>query len=137
MNRTDLQKLAEIRLQEAKILLDNNAFNGAYYLCGYGVECALKSCVAKNVNQYDFPDKNTVINSHTHDLKQLIKIAGLSIQHEREERENRQFSIYWNIVSNWKETSRYEQHTSQKAIALYQAINDPINGIMTWIQTYW
>ena len=37
MNRNDFQQLAEIRVKEAKVLLDNQCFDGAYYLLGYAV----------------------------------------------------------------------------------------------------
>ncbi len=60
MNRSDLQKLAVIRIKEAKLLLDNDAYEGSYYLAGYAVECALKACFAKQTKQYEFPDKRAV-----------------------------------------------------------------------------
>ncbi len=41
MNRAQLQELTKLRVEEAKILYENNCFNGAYYLLGYAVECAL------------------------------------------------------------------------------------------------
>lgn len=47
MNRGELQELALIRLQDAKVLLDNHCFDGAFYLSGYTIECALKACIAK------------------------------------------------------------------------------------------
>jgi hypothetical protein len=47
MNRNDLQNLSRLREKEAKVLLDNGCFAGAYYLLGYAVECALKACIAK------------------------------------------------------------------------------------------
>lgn len=48
MNRKDLQELSKLRLKEAKLLIDNNSFDGAYYLCGYSVECALKAWIRKH-----------------------------------------------------------------------------------------
>jgi len=45
MNRVDLQKLSRIRVKEAKVLLDNGYFNGAYYLLGYSVECYCQGLV--------------------------------------------------------------------------------------------
>ena len=39
MNRSDLQKIADIRVADAKLLLDAGRFEGAYYLIGYAVEC--------------------------------------------------------------------------------------------------
>ncbi len=47
MNRSDLQNLATIRLRDAEVLLDNGRYDGAYYLLGYVIECALKACIAK------------------------------------------------------------------------------------------
>jgi hypothetical protein len=41
MNRADLQQIAELRLQEARTLLTGGFPDGAYYLAGYAVECAL------------------------------------------------------------------------------------------------
>jgi HEPN domain-containing protein len=43
LNRRDFQELALVRLNEAKVLLDAGHFDGAYYLAGYAVECALKA----------------------------------------------------------------------------------------------
>jgi len=68
MNRHDLRELALIRLREARVLLKNGNYEGAYYLCGYVVECGLKACIAKQTRRYDFPDKKTVDESYTHDL---------------------------------------------------------------------
>jgi HEPN domain-containing protein len=56
MNRYDFQKLARIRLEEAKVLLRHGKYEGCYYLCGYAVEFALKACIAKMTERYDFPD---------------------------------------------------------------------------------
>jgi len=43
MNRVDLQQLAELRLKESKALFAAGFPEGAYYLAGYAVECALKA----------------------------------------------------------------------------------------------
>jgi len=68
MNRNDFQRLAELRLKEARVLLAAELPDGAYYLSGYAVECALKACIAKRTREHDFPEKKLVIDSHTHDL---------------------------------------------------------------------
>lgn len=57
MNRADLQNLAELRINEAKLLLDRGFYQGAYYVAGYAIECALKACIAKKTQQFDFPEK--------------------------------------------------------------------------------
>lgn len=85
LNRQKLQQLAESRLAEAKVLLDAGYFTGAYYLAGLGIECALKASLAKAVQQYDFPDKDFVINVYRHELGNLIKLdAALSTELQRD-----------------------------------------------------
>jgi hypothetical protein len=46
-------------------------------LAGYSVECGLKACVAKQIREHDFPDRQFVLDSYTHDLNRLIGLAGL------------------------------------------------------------
>jgi hypothetical protein len=46
VNRSDFQELAELHLQHARALLDAQLYSGAYYMCGYVVECALKAVFA-------------------------------------------------------------------------------------------
>lgn len=47
MFRKDFQDLAMVRVREAEMLLAAGLFDGAYYLAGLAVECALKACIAK------------------------------------------------------------------------------------------
>ena len=63
MNRRDFQALATLRVKEVKVLLGNQCFEGAYYLLGYAVECALKACIAKHYRRFDFPNRQTVNES--------------------------------------------------------------------------
>jgi hypothetical protein len=66
MNRKDLQALSQLRAREARYLLKGGHLSGAYYLLGYSVECALKACIAKRVQRYDFPDKQLAQEVYTH-----------------------------------------------------------------------
>ena len=78
MNRADLQKLANLRIEEAKVLLDNGYYAGSYYLAGYAVECALKACIAKLTKRYDFPpDRSAINNIYVHKPETLMKSAQL------------------------------------------------------------
>ena len=74
LNRDKLRQLADSRIQEAKVLLERNHYTGAYYLTGLGVECALKACLARAVQQHDFPDKDFVNAAYTHNLERLLKL---------------------------------------------------------------
>src|SRR2546423_7473761 len=108
MNRNDLKELALARLREAKVLLENGEFSGAYYLAGYVVECALKAVIAKQTRRYDFPDKNRANDSWVHDPTRLISVAGLKDFWDKEIKNDPKFYDNWNVVKDWKEDKRYQ-----------------------------
>jgi len=137
MNRNDLKEIAKIRLKEARTLLNNRNYDGAYYLCGYVIECALKACIAKQTKRYDFPNKRTVDESYTHNLTRLLKVAGLERYLDVEMRRNPKFALSWAVVKDWSEESRYEKHTSKEAQDLRSAIVNKRNGVLKWIRHYW
>lgn len=134
MNRTDLQRLAELRLREADHLLNAELYAGAYYLLGYSVECGLKACIAKQIRQYDFPDRRLINDSYTHNLETLLRLSGL-----REElRADPELDLNWTVVKDWSEQSRYELGISEvRARDLNDAINDAANGVLPWLRTRW
>jgi hypothetical protein len=45
----ELRKIVSARLKDAEILYTANRFDGAFYLCGYAVELALKIKVCKTL----------------------------------------------------------------------------------------
>jgi hypothetical protein len=138
MNRSDLQTLADIRARESKVLLDNGCSHGAYYLAGYAIECALKACIAKQVNRYDFPDKNLANKAFTHDLTALVQLAGLKAALDAESASSRPFDLNWTVVKDWSEQKRYESVISLvEARDMYSAVVDPTNGILPWLKNYW
>ena len=137
MNREDFQKLAEQRLNEARILLDGECYEGAYYLVGYVVECALKACISKQTKQYDFPIKNSA-KVYTHDLNDLLRLSGLEEEHRKHSKENTDFESNWSIVKDWKEETRYSlEITKDKTEALYSAITDGRDGVLSWLRNWW
>lgn len=136
MNRQDFKNIALMRLKEVEVLLNNRQYSGAYYLSGYVVECALKACIARQTRKFDFPDKKTVIGSYTHDLKQLVKVAGLENE-LNSLLQNPDFTSRWVRVKEWTEESRYQKHSKQKALEMYEAIKDPNYGVLQWLQQHW
>lgn len=137
MNRDDLKELALIKLEDARVLLENERYDGAYYLCGYVVECGLKACIAKQTKQYDFPDRNTVNQSWTHDLEKLVGTADLGSCLAEEMKKDKQFKQNWVVVKDWSEESRYQRLGEQEARDLYSAITDKEGGVLQWIEQYW
>lgn len=136
MNRQDLQNLALTRLEEVEVLLNNHQYSGAYYLSGYVIECALKACIAKQTQEFDFPDKKNVMDSYTHDLEKLVKVAKLDTQF-KDILKDPNFSSRWSMVKDWSEESRYQTHSQQKALDIYLAITDPTHGVLQWLQQHY
>lgn len=101
MNRYDFQKLATVRAREAKLLLNKKFYNGAYYLAGYAIECALKACIAKDTKRFEFPPNRKIIEKvYTHDLKELLAAAGLKALFDNELKTNQELEKYWSSVKD-------------------------------------
>jgi HEPN domain-containing protein len=137
MDRKDLRALSRVRLSEARALLNAGLPDGAYYLAGYAVECALKACIAKETQRYEFPEKKRVNASHTHDLGELVKVAELQDELLAAARADPLFREYWNDVQEWSEQSRYDKHSQESAQDLIEAISGRNHGVMKWVKHYW
>lgn len=131
-SRADFEKLMDLRMAEAKLLLDQKDWDGAYYLAGYAVEFALKVRIISQLMKSDsFPDKKLAENFYKHDLTVLRKAAGLDDEMDRDAA----VRSHWDIVRGWTEQSRYEIGTTEKeATDLYGAIE---KGVLPWIKARW
>src|SRR4051812_39730255 len=108
MDRAELQKLANERIAEARALLAVKRWAGAYYLAGYAVECGLKSCVITYLMRTDrFPERKYSEQCWTHNLAQLLGVAGLTADFEAACRADPNLQANWDIVDEWSESSRY------------------------------
>jgi hypothetical protein len=101
------------------------------------VECAIKACIARKTNRYEFPDLRTVTASYSHDLERLIGVAGLSTQLESDAQIDPPFAVNWRTVKDWSEQSRYEVRTVIDAANLVSAIGDPRHGVLRWLRQHW
>jgi len=137
MNKTEFENLASIRIKEAEILLTADCYQGAYYLAGYALECILKACIAKQVKEFDFPDKKLANDSYTHKLANLVITAGLKEKLVEQENQNEGFKLNWAVVNKWSEESRYEcVIKKQDAYDLFIAITDNESGVLPWLKKY-
>jgi HEPN domain-containing protein len=137
VNRIDFQKIAELRLGESKALLAAGFSDGAYYLSGYAVECALKSCIAQRTRQHEFPERDAA-KYYKHDLQELLTHAQLKQSLDAAMLTYPLLKKNWNIVKNWSEEARYENgRTTQEARDLIEAIEDAQGGILPWLQQRW
>jgi len=138
MNRADLQRLADLRIDEARLLLDSRAYPGAYYLAGYSVECALKACIARQIREFDFPEKRFVERTHTHNLAQLMELSGVKVLFDEAAAAQESLQVNWTIVRKWSEASRYSVSTDeQSAQDLIAAVGDETNGVLPWLKNHW
>jgi HEPN domain-containing protein len=137
VNRLDFQRLSRIRIKEAKALLDQGLYDGGYYLAGYAVECALKACIAKLTREHDFPDKDVVNKSWTHNLTQLVEVAGLEKERKEKAGQDKEFELRWGLVKDWSDDSRYRSVGPKEATQLYEAIVDPACGVLQWLEQRW
>jgi hypothetical protein len=137
LRRTDLQAIARTKLADAELLLANNRFSNAYYLAGYSVEIGLKACIARQFLAETIPDRRFVADTHSHDLRKLIGLAGLSAELRNHESRNPVFAANWALVDEWTPETRYETVDQFSAQVLLQAIRDDATGVLPWIQAYW
>jgi HEPN domain-containing protein len=142
VNRAELQRLAKERVRDAEVLLAGGQWSGAYYLAGYAVECALKSCILHYLERSGMLFRERTYlkklgECWTHELDKLLELAGLTVEHRLAIQANPVLRGYWGVASDWKETSRYEQKTEAEARALHQAITHDPDGVLKWIQIHW
>jgi HEPN domain-containing protein len=137
VTRTELQRLAIERINDAKVLLGARRWSAAYYLAGYAVEAGLKACIAKLKKSDEFPDKNFAEKCWTHNLTQLLVLAGLNSAFDVDKAANAVLAENWETVKDWKEASRYVLIGKEDAEDLYEAIADRKNGVLSWLKARW
>lgn len=141
MNRAHWRQLAEERVLDAEALLKASRWAAAYHLVGYAVEAVLKSCVLAYIENDNagviFQERRFSDNCWTHDLTELVRLAGLRETLELAKAADRQLGINWIYVTQWKEISRYQPATEFDAHRLYQAVTAPHDGVLPWIKNRW
>jgi len=136
VKRSDFQELAALRLKEARLLLKANCHEGAYYLAGYAAECALKACIARRTERFEFPDLKIAQESWGHDLSKLAKTAALDEKLRVATNRDAELNLNWTIVTKWKPDSRYQRRSLAEAAAL-SAVEDRNHGIFRWLKRHW
>lgn len=134
--RNDFKTLSRLRAKEARALLLSGNQQGAYYLAGYAVECALKACIASKTKRFEFPPSpQEVKNFYTHDLSVLLRAADLEPLLEKDIKLNTALATNWNTVKLWNEKCRY-RCSGLNGRDLYKAIRGT-NGVLRWIKHHW
>lgn len=111
----------------------------AYYLIGYAVECGLKSCLLAHVERSGaiFQDREFSRKCWTHNVEELVKLAGLEQQRVDDASVNSYFRLNWLIVKDWNEGARYSHWSEDDAREIFQAVTNPNDGVLPWIMAHW
>lgn len=140
MTKQDWRDLAETRLVDAGVLLQNQRWAAAYYLAGYAVECGLKACVIDLVEKNPgiiYEERRFSDSCWTHKLGELIGVARLDAARVADEIANPALARSWAAVIKWNEASRYVLVPEPQAREIYDAISHPLDGVMKWIRDHW
>jgi hypothetical protein len=137
MTRRDFQRLTRLRLRDARTLLANGNYEGAYYLTGLAVECALKSAMARRTRRHDFPPEPRFVREsvYVHDLNKLLAAAGLESTLNTAVTSNAALKTNWALAKDWKPESRYLLG-GLNGRALYRAVAGR-NGVLGWLRQHW
>jgi len=138
VNKKDFESLVELRVKDARALLKNKRYDGAYYMIGYAVECALKVSICNQIREHDFPDKNLVNQSYTHDLLKLLQLSGLALKLQQEMDKSSKFNEYWADVKDWSENDRYKASVTEDAAKKrFRAVTARKYGVLSWLKKWW
>jgi HEPN domain-containing protein len=127
---------------DARVLFKARRFDAAYYLAGYAVECAIKAHIAKMGRHHKFPAApETVRDIYTHDFDKLLKAANLAQTVEAAKKADVKFSLYWGVVKDWSEKTRYDRNGrragQRKAQDIIEAVADPDHGVLKCLKINW
>lgn len=140
----DLKLITSKRLKTTQILLKAKDWEGAAYMMGYVLECALKAACCKSLHLNNYPDVHGNKSSeritkffYTHEFDALLVISGL----------NDLFSFGTKGFSSWSGFTqeypggwtemRYTVNTNwteTKVKLLYSYLADEKNGILSIIK---
>lgn len=106
ISRTDLQKMAQAKLEDAEALLQAKRYDSAVYICGYAIELALKARICLVLNWNGYPSNNAEFQKYrsfkTHDLLVLLRLSGTEAIMMNKYRSE------WSAVSAWTPELRYQ-----------------------------
>jgi hypothetical protein len=114
----------------ARIICDDKiAASQAHWHAGIAIECALKAYIMHVQRFNGWPSKESRPDLYTHDLRELLKISGISL------RSSDPVAPAWALVLQWDRNQGYEPKPMPRKVArsfLDAAFGQ--NGVVTWIR---
>ena len=150
-NSVEILKIADTRLKEAKSLLKDGYYGGAFYLAGYSVELYLKARICQNFGIADLFAKECKTNiKGINDMRKAVKIhnialllafSGLNPKYEKlkddaknDKTKRKMLSNISLLTTEWNEEERYNPDDSvrhQKIKNMFNSLDD----FLQWIKT--
>ena len=101
MQKVEIEKIVQARIEDAEVLYDASRFDGSVYLCGYAVELGLKARICRTLQWDEYPTSGKYNTFKTHDLDVLLHLTGL------EDKVKLKYMAAWSIVAQWNPEARY------------------------------
>lgn len=106
LERSELKKIAQARIEDGEILLNSHRYDGAIYLCGYAVEISLKERICRTLGWDGYPSTTKEFANYqsfrTHNLDVLLRLSG------SEHKIRTEFLAEWSAVAEWDPEIRYK-----------------------------
>jgi HEPN domain-containing protein len=134
LSKQKLIQLADEKLRDAKLLLDAGSPSNAYYLAGYAIELVFKAILVSRIRAETLPSPEFVKDIFTHDFGRLLGLADLKAELAAKRDADPDFSGRWQIILEWRETSRYDVHERGDAERLIEAIEHAQHGVLQWLR---
>lgn len=76
---------------------------------------------------------------YTHDLTDLLRLAGLEAELQTAQRADSELDRRWSIIKNWTEQARYSVWTNAEATAMIDAVagDEHTEGLLQWLIARW
>jgi predicted oxidoreductase (fatty acid repression mutant protein) len=95
-----------------------------------------EACIAKKTRRHDFPASVKHAGKvYSHDLAELLNLAGLGAQLDKDSMINPQLAENWSVIKAWRVDSRYET-SGLSGKDMVESLNAP-DGVLPWIQLHW
>jgi hypothetical protein len=134
MLRRDFQTLSTVRIREAKALARLRLYDGAYHLGGLAVESALKSSIARMTQRHEFPDLRRVQRAYTHNLEDLLRLAGLEPRLNTAETAAQDS---WAKTKTWNVETRYHVGRPEADVLEFLDAVAGRYGVQRWLIQFW
>lgn len=121
------------RLKAAKALAAKRLWADAFDLAGYSVEFALKCRIMREGSMNRWPERSARPDLYTHDLVELLRIAGLTAEVTALVLDGSELGKAWMIAKDWSPEIRYSdgRFPSRRARDMLSAIDEW--GLLRWL----